>query len=102
MELIIKTKTEMLLGVKQLTVTRFGSTKEGECSLRAVTEKASESILIKRFDSFEEAADALNKIHDYSVKKYEETGKVVILDEKIIDTLLDPDSYYVDPEEIPF
>lgn len=82
MELVVKTKTEMLLGVKQLIVTRFGSTKENEYSLRAATEKASESILIKRFDSFDEAADALNKIHDYSVKKYEETGKVVILDEK--------------------
>lgn len=102
MELIIKTKTEMLLGVKQLIVTGFGSTKEGEYSLRAATERASESILIKRFDSFDEAADALNKIHNYSVKKYEETGNVVILDEKTIDILLNQDSYHVDPEKIPF
>lgn len=102
MELIIKTKTQMLIGVKQLIITRFGSTREDEWLLRAATEKASESILIKRFDTFEEAADALNLIYDFAVKKYDKTKKVVILDEKIIDALLDPDSYYVDPEEIPY
>ena len=102
MELIIKTKTQMLIGVNQLIITRFGSTRENEWLLRAATEKASDSILIKRFDSFDEAADALNKIHNYSVKKYEETGNVVILDEKTIDILLNQDLYHIDPEQIPF
>lgn len=102
MELVIKTKTEMLLGVKQLVVTRTGATKEGGCILRAATDNATHSIKVREFDSFEEATDALNLIYDFAVKKYDETKKVIILDEKIIDSLLDPDSYYVDPEEIPF